>query len=241
MKLLDNAGEILRRAWSVRLMVLAAALSAISVFLSLVDASLLGMDPVTFAALSALASLAAFVARFLVQPGGRISTFARDQGGAMRKRAAGAVAGSAVALAAAITFIGQWEGLRTEAYQDAVGVWTICYGETRDVGPGDTASKPECDAMLASRIAEFEAGLDACLEADVPVGMKIALVSWTYNVGVGAACRSTLVRRANAGDLEGACNELPRWNRAGGRVLRGLTDRRLSERAMCLEAIREGG
>ena len=240
MKLLDNAGEILRRAWSVRLVVLAATLSAISVFLSLVDARLLGLDPITFAALSALASLAAFVARFLVQPGGRIGTFARDEQGAMRKRAVGAVAGSTVALAAAVAFIGHWEGLRTEAYRDAVGVWTVCYGETKGVQPGDSYSKAQCDTMLAARIAEFEAGLDQCLTDDVPTGMKIALISWSYNVGLAAACRSTLVRLANAGDLEGACNQLPRWNRAGGQVLRGLTNRRISERAMCLEAIREG-
>nr|WP_241482184.1 glycoside hydrolase family protein [Leisingera sp. ANG-Vp] len=91
--------------------------------------------------------------------------------------------------------------------------------------------------MLAQEIASYEAQLDRCLTAVVPVGMKIVLVSWTYNIGPGAACRSTLVRKANAGDLIGVCNELPRWNRAGGRVIRGLTNRRVSERAMCLEAI----
>jgi GH24 family phage-related lysozyme (muramidase) len=91
--------------------------------------------------------------------------------------------------------------------------------------------------MLAEEIVRYEAALDRCLTADVPIGMKIALVSWAYNVGPGAACRSRLVRKANAGDLIGACHELPRWNRAGGRVWRGLTNRRLSERNMCLEAV----
>ncbi len=70
MKLLPNSGDILRRAWSVRLILLAALLSALPVFMSLVSADLLGIDPVVFAGLSALASVAAFVARFLVQPGG---------------------------------------------------------------------------------------------------------------------------------------------------------------------------
>ena len=102
---------------------------------------------------------------------------------------------------------------------------------------GDSYSTAACDAMLAREIVAFEAQLDRCLTAPVPVGVKVALVSWTYNVGPRAACRSTLVRKANAGDLAGACNELPRWNRAGGRVIRGLTNRRMSERAMCLRAL----
>jgi GH24 family phage-related lysozyme (muramidase) len=92
--------------------------------------------------------------------------------------------------------------------------------------------------MLKDEILSYERGLDRCLKADVPVGAKIAFVSWTYNVGVGAACKSTLVRKANAGDLVGACNELPRWNKAGGRTIKGLTNRRISERAMCLDAVR---
>ena len=121
-----------------------------------------------------------------------------------------------MALASAVTFIGEWEGLRTDAYRDIVGVWTVCYGETKGVRPGDRYSEVECDAMLAREIIAYEAALDRCLKPVVPVGMKIALVSWTYNVGPGAACGSTLLRKANAGDLAGACNELPRWNRAGG-------------------------
>ena len=93
--------------------------------------------------------------------------------------------------------------------------------------------------MLAREVAAYEADLDACLKdpAGIPVKAKIAFVSWAYNVGTGAACRSTLVRKANAGDIAGACDELPRWNKAGGRVIRGLTNRRLSERKLCLEGL----
>ncbi len=145
--------------------------------------------------------------------------------------------GAAASAALATAFIGGWEGLRTEAYRDAVGVWTVCYGETKGVTPGDSYSKAECDAMFALELRSYEAQLDRCLKADVPTGAKIAFLSWTYNVGAGAACRSTLVRKAHAGDLVGACKELPRWNRAGGRVLRGLTNRRSSERSMCLKAV----
>jgi lysozyme len=142
-------------------------------------------------------------------------------------------------LAAAIPFVGQWEGLRTTAYQDIVGVWTVCYGETRGVRPGDTYTKAECDDMLAREILAFDAALTRCAPSlpTLPVGARVAFVSWSYNVGTGAACRSTLVRHLNAGNVEAACKELPRWNRAGGQVVRGLTNRRISERDMCLESL----
>jgi len=61
-----------------------------------------------------------------------------------------------------------------------------------------------------------------------------AYVSWAYNVGAAAACKSTLVKKLNRSDYVGACNELLRWNRAGGRVLPGLVKRRKAERNMCL-------
>lgn len=238
MKLTSNWRATLGRAWSVRLLLLAAVLSVLPVFLSLVTPDLLGIHPIWFAVAAAAVNLIAIPARVIVQPAsGLWSVFRRDESGAVCKRTIGLVAGSSIALASAVSFIGQWEGLRTEAYRDIVGVWTVCYGETKGVKRGDRYSKAECDAMLAREIASYEAALDQCLSAEVPAGMKIALVSWTYNVGAGAACRSTLVRKANAGDLRGACNELPRWNRAGGRVIRGLTNRRMSERAMCHAAL----
>lgn len=156
---------------------------------------------------------------------------------------AGLIGGSAAALATTVALLTQLEGVRTTSYQDIVGVWTICAGETRGVGPGDTATPAECDAMLAKAIVEFENGLDKCLddqiEAVIPTETKIAMVSWAYNVGLGAACRSTLVRKANAGDLRGACDELPRWRMAGGRIVQGLVNRRVTERKLCLAGLQE--
>ena len=157
----------------------------------------------------------------------------------MKKSRKGILAASAIALASTVGLVGKWEGLRTEAYQDVIGVWTVCYGETKGVKPGDKYTKAQCDAMFAIELQRYEAQLDRCLTAEVPVGMKISLVSWTYNVGAGNACKSTLVRKANAGDLRGACNELPRWNRAGGRVIRGLTNRRIDERSICLKSLED--
>lgn len=155
-----------------------------------------------------------------------------------------ATAGIAVAAtAAAIAFVGQWEGLRTTAYRDIVGVPTICYGETKGVRMGTSVSKAECDAMLTARLAEFEAGLARCLTVEdrLPAATEVALVSWSYNVGLGAACGSTLVRYANAQNWQAMCDQLPRWNRAGGRVVQGLTNRRAAERDLCLKGLRDAG
>ena len=239
MKLISNWKTVLAGSWSVWL-ILAGLISLAGFFFALVNPDLLGWNPVYFAAVSALCQAGAIPARLIIQS--RLSVlaaFRRDQSGAIRKRAIGVFAGSSIALTTAVAFIGSWEGLRTEAYRDVVGVWTVCYGETKGVRPGDRYSKAQCDAMLAREIVAYEAALDRCLKTPVPGAMKMALVSWTYNVGAGAACRSTLVRKANAGDLAGACDQLPRWNKAGGRVWGGLVNRRGAERAMCHQALQE--
>jgi lysozyme len=169
----------------------------------------------------------------------------------MQKGALGAAVGSALTLA--VYFIGPWEGLRLNAYQDIVGVWTICYGETKGVRPGQKATKPECDAMFARSITSHEIGMRRCLRepgpmlaaraavaADnhaIPTGSYVAFVSLTYNIGVGGFCHSSLPRLINAGDIRAACNALPAFNRAGGRVVQGLVNRRAAERKLCLEGV----
>jgi GH24 family phage-related lysozyme (muramidase) len=235
MSLLPDWKNILKHAWSAWLLIAAVLLTGLEVVLPLID---LGLPNGLYAVLMGAITSLALLARLLVQPDEIIEDFKKDESGRASKRAIGGIAGSAAAIAAAAAFIGAWEGKENTAYQDIVGVWTVCYGETKGVRPGDTYSDAECSEMLEEEIVAYEKGLDRCLTADVPIGAKIAFVSWTYNVGVGAACRSTLVRKANAGDLVGACNELPRWNRAGGKVIRGLTNRRISEREMCLESLK---
>ncbi len=149
------------------------------------------------------------------------------------------VAGSAAAMAVAVAFIGGWEGLKLVAYRDIVGVWTVCYGETRGVSAGDRYTKAECDEMLAEGIADFEAQLDKLItyKGEIPVETKIAFVSWAYNVGIGNASKSTLIRKVNAGDLKGACDELLKWNKAGGKTIKGLTNRRIDEHELCLSGL----
>lgn len=240
MTVISNWKTVLTGSSSIWL-ILASLMAMAGLFFALVSPAMIGWPPVWFAVTSALCQVLAIPARLVLQS--RLSglkRFRRDQSGAIRTGTLGLIAGGGLALTTAVSFIGDWEGLRTSAYQDVVGVWTVCYGETKGVQPGDSYSAAECDQMLAREILHYEAALDRCLKVELPLGMKIALVSWTYNVGVGAACGSTLMRRANAGDLAGACDELRRWNRAGGRVWRGLTNRRLSEMEMCHAALAEG-
>lgn len=137
-----------------------------------------------------------------------------------------------------------WEGNRACTYIDPVGIPTVCAGVTDPAYavPGACYSDAECSALNATEVAKHESGLDDCLTySPIPDFTKAAFVSWTYNNGVGAACRSTLIRKANAGDLHGACEELPRWVFAGGQRMRGLENRRwrgdgsrISERTLCL-------
>lgn len=141
----------------------------------------------------------------------------------------------AAVLAALVALVGGYEGLRTVAYRDVVGIPTVCFGETRGVKMGDSYTVEQCKTMLGNGLIEFAAGVDRCLTANVPDKSYTAFVSLAYNIGTGAFCRSTVVRKANAGDLVGACNAISMWDKAGGRVIRGLTIRRADEKRLCLE------
>lgn len=146
---------------------------------------------------------------------------------------------AAAVMAMAIPVVTVWEGIRLEPYRDVVGVLTWCIGETRGE-PQDKYSVSECESLLEARLhTDYYIPLTKCIPTlqDAPVPVQAALTSWTYNVGVGAACGSTLARYARAGEWRSACNELPKWNRAGGRVWQGLVNRRADERALCLTGV----
>jgi lysozyme len=144
------------------------------------------------------------------------------------------VTGGALLLIAA-KFIAPFEGLFTHAYLDPVGIPTICYGHIEGVKLGQKMTKEECGKLLASDLPKYDARMMACIKRPISNNQHIAFLSFSYNVGTGAFCSSTLVRKLNAGDSVGACNQLPRWNRAGGRVLPGLVKRRAAERSLCLK------
>lgn len=147
---------------------------------------------------------------------------------------------AATAVGVATPMVADFEGLRTSAYLDIVGVPTICFGETKGVKMGDTATVEECEAMLADRLNDFEQKIVNCAPEykGLPVDTQAAILSLTYNIGQGALCRSTLVRKMKMGDLSAMCAEFTRWNRAGGRVVNGLVRRRAIEREACERGLR---
>lgn len=136
---------------------------------------------------------------------------------------------------AALVGIATHEGFVGHTYIDAVGIPTIGFGTTKDVKPNQTITPERALIRLLQDANVMEKQLKQCI-GDVPMHQHEwdAIVSWTYNVGTGAACKSTLVKKLKAGDYTGACNELSRWTYAGGKQLPGLVKRREHERQMCL-------
>jgi lysozyme len=142
---------------------------------------------------------------------------------------------SAAVMTLVTPFVAREEGLRTRAYLDSVGVATICYGETDGVKLGQTKTIPECNAMLETRLGVFAYAVDIAIEKPLTPPTHAALTSWAYNVGINAMRKSTLVKKANAGDMVGACNELSKWKFAGGKPI--LAARRERERKLCLSGL----
>lgn len=151
-------------------------------------------------------------------------------------RAAAIVA--AALLPATGAFVAAWEGTEFEVYQDLAGIPTVCSGITGPaVIPGKVYTRSECRDLLNGALQEHARGLARCLTVVAPQPTLAAWISWTYNVGVQAACGSTLVRLANAGQFEAACRQLPRWNKVNGREVAGLSNRRAAELAWCLHGL----
>lgn len=149
-------------------------------------------------------------------------------------------AGAATALVASLACasIAKHEGLRLVSYQDVIGVWTVCYGETRGIRKGMLFTKGECNEMLVNRLDEFGQGIEKCVpvladESKVSPKRYVAHLSLAYNIGLGAYCKSSVARLTNAGALLEACNYFGLWNKAGGKVWSGLTKRRAEEAAWC--------
>ena len=125
------------------------------------------------------------------------------------------------------------EGYVGKTYLDAVGVPTIGFGETKGVKPGQTTTPTRALVQLLKSADEHAKGMSACIKVPLYQHEYDAYLSFTYNVGVGAFCRSTLVKKLNAQDYDGACAELLKWDRAGGQALPGLTKRRQEEFKTC--------
>ena len=134
-----------------------------------------------------------------------------------------------------LALIQQFEGLRLEAYLDSVGKPTIGYGSTKGVQMGDEITQAQAVELLAADVERHADGVRRLVDVPLTQNQFDALVSLVFNIGVGAFKGSTLLRKLNAGDYQGAANEFLRWTYAGGEELRGLARRREAERAMFLE------
>ncbi|WP_251854197.1 lysozyme [Enterobacter asburiae] len=138
-----------------------------------------------------------------------------------------------------IALIKQFEGSKLTAYQDSVGVWTIGYGWTQPVDgkqirAGMTIKQETAERLLKTGLVSYERDVSRLVKVGLTQGQFDALVSFTYNLGARSLSTSTLLRKLNAGDYAGAADEFLRWNKAGGKVLNGLTRRREAERALFL-------
>ena len=156
-----------------------------------------------------------------------------------RKKSLAAVVG-VTAAGLLLVSVPAHEGEVLTSYQDPVGVWTVCYGDTDPAVavPGATYSREDCLKSLERQLVAHAEPVLACAPGvDASPEMAAAFVSLAYNIGAGAFCRSTVARRYRAGDYAGACAAIEMWNRAGGRVLPGLVRRRADERALCERGI----
>lgn len=152
-----------------------------------------------------------------------------------KSKLAGIIGAAAAALA--VSTVAYYEGKVNRTYVDPVGVLTSCYGHTGpELRKGQAFTDEQCLAQLQADLVKHAAALD-CVKQPLSDGQKAAFLSFAFNVGNSAFCGSTLVRKANAGDVRGACAELSRWTYAGGKQLPGLVRRRAAERQLCEQGL----
>jgi len=139
--------------------------------------------------------------------------------------------------ASALVGIAVHEGYREAAYRPVPGdVPTIGFGTTAGVQMGDRIEPVQSLVRKLADVQQFEGALKRCVRVPLHQHEYDAFLSLAYNIGSGAFCGSTLVRKLNAGDYAGACAEILRWDRFQGQPLRGLTLRRQAEHRQCLGA-----
>ena len=129
-----------------------------------------------------------------------------------------------------VSFIREFEGLETDAYQDVVGIWTIGVGHTGpEVKKGMTITESAALDILGKDLDKFEKGVAKLVKVPLSQDQFDALVSFSFNVGLGNFQSSTLLKLLNQGNYEAVPTQLLRWNKAGGKEVAGLTRRRAAE------------
>lgn len=137
--------------------------------------------------------------------------------------------------AVALVSIAGWEGFKSVAYIPVPGdVPTIGFGTTKDVKMGDIIDPVTALQRKIRDVEKFEGAIKQCVHVPLAQHEYDAYLSLAYNIGSGAFCRSTLVRKLNAQDYEGACKEILRWDKFKGKPLQGLTNRRQAEFKQCM-------
>ncbi|WP_425087758.1 lysozyme [Stappia sp.] len=167
----------------------------------------------------------------------------------MSKRAKAALSSGLGLIALTATYlVAPWEGTKNLAYWDALGqVWTVCTGETKGVSKGDRYTDAECaDMLYATLEKDYRQPLAKCIQGfeAAPLSWQASMLSLTYNIGTGAACKSTAAKRARAGDFKASCHAMTWYEKAGGRTIRGLQLRRgmgdanrIGELELCLAGL----
>lgn len=147
----------------------------------------------------------------------------------------------AMTAAMLLSYVPMFEGVILRGYKDPIGIVTACAGHTKTAVLGKAYTKEQCQDLLEMDLITHAEGVLACTPVlkDQPFRLAAA-VSFAYNVGTGAYCKSMTARRFNAGDYAGACRALnesdtgrPQWVYAGGKILPGLVKRRAIERDIC--------
>ena len=137
--------------------------------------------------------------------------------------------------AVALVGIAGWEGYRSVAYIPVPGdVPTIGFGTTKDVKMGDTIDPVAALQKKIRDVEKFEGAVKQCVKVPLAQNEYDAYLSLAYNIGSGAFCRSTLVRKLNVEDYAGACEEILKWDKFKGKPLQGLTNRRQAEYKQCM-------
>ncbi|MFB5745086.1 lysozyme [Cedecea sp. S5-13] len=150
----------------------------------------------------------------------------------LKKTLAGLGAASALTIASFV--IPELEGVRHTPYYDVAGVLTVCYGHTGDdIIKSKKYTEAECQAMLDKDMLPFARSVERSVKVPVDEYQKAALISFSYNVGVRAFERSSVLRHLNAGNYKVACDGLRAWVWAGGKQWQGLINRRDVEHELC--------
>ena len=133
-----------------------------------------------------------------------------------------------------VAFIKRWEGVKLKAYLCPANVWTIGVGHTAAMGDpkpvsGMKITEAEADAILRRDLGSIERDVEKAVTVRLNQRQFDTLVSFVFNVGIGAFRKSTLLKKLNASRYDEVPSELMKWTRAGGRVVQGLVNRRKAE------------